>query len=370
MAEYIRVQGVKENICNCIDFYQGLTKVGLVGVKELRKSYLDMYLADYIQRCNETLEKRIEKKEEKKVSDTSVVSTPTKNTYEREESGIDLFRNMLSTPEEVEYEKHGVFIDEDTVIEKEESTPVKDEVEYINHGVFLEEVAVSTENTEVPVDEVTDTEYVDHGIYVEDIVTDNSEPEDEYEENYLEDDNEDEDSYDEEDEDGYEYEDYDETDDSTDYIEEKEDDTEEDDEEYVSSKSLRNKRVVDDYDDFEFLDYKDTTSAEEGVVEESKTVSTEEKVKPEAVKPELREIVEKPKVVSTEERVKSEAVKPEIREIIEKPKFQDYKNVRDFVKKNPGCSYSDVKEFFSMKEIQKALLNTKIVEKKNKLYVV
>ena len=361
MAEYIRVQGVKENICNCIDFYQGLTKVGLVGVKELRKSYLDMYLADYIQRCNETLEKRTERKEEKKISNTPVVSTPTKNTFEEEESGIDLFRNMLSTPEEVEYLLHGVFIDGNTVIEKEESTPVKDEVEYTNHGVFLEEVAVSTENTEVPVDEVTDTEYVDHGIYIEDIVTDNSEPEDEYEENYSEDDNED-----EEDEDGYEYEDYDETDDSTDYIEEKdEDDTEEDDEEYVSSKSLRNKRVVNDYDDFEFLDYKDTTSAEEKVVEESKTVSTEEKVKPE-----IREVVEKPKTVSAEERVKPEAVKSEIGEIIEKPKFQDYKNVRDFVKKNPGCSYSDVKEFFSMKEIQKALLNTKIVEKKNKLYVV
>lgn len=347
MAEYIKVQGVKDNICNCIDFYQGLTKVGLVGVKELRKSYLDMYLADYIQRCDETLKKRTKKKEEKKVSDTPVVSTPIKNTFEEEESGIDLFRNILSTPEDVEYSSNGVFIDENTAIEKEESTPVRDEVEYTNHGVFLEEVAVLTENIEVPVDEITDTEYVDHGIYVEDIVTDNSEPEDEYEEGYSEDDNVDEDSYeDEEDEDGYEYEDYDETDDSTDYIEEKEeDDTEEDDEEYVSSKSLRNKRVVNDYDDFEFLDYKDTTSAKDEVVEESKAVSTEERVKP-------------------------EVIKPEIRETVEKSKFQDYKNVRDFVKKNPGCSYSDVKEFFSMKEIQKALLNTKIVEKKNKLYVV
>lgn len=358
MAEYIRVQGVKENICNCIDFYQGLTKVGLVGVKELRKSYLDMYLADYIQRCNETLEKRTERKEEQKVSDTPEVSTPIKNTFEEKESGIDLFRNMLSTPEEVVYENHGVFVDENTAIEKEESIPVKDEVEYTNHGVFLEEVAVPAENIEASVDEITDTEYVDHGIYVEDIITGNSEPEDEYEEDYSEDDNEDEDSYeDEEDEDGYEYEDYDETDDSTDYIEEKdEDDTEEDDEEYVSSKSLRNKRVVNDYDDFEFLDYKDTTSTKEKVVEEFKAVSTEERAKPEEI--------------STEERVKPEVVKPEIKEIIEKPKFQDYKNVRDFVKKNPGCSYSDVKEFFSMKEIQKALLNTKIVEKKNKLYVV
>lgn len=344
MAEYIKVQGVKDNICNCIDFYQGLTKVGLVGVKELRKSYLDMYLADYIQRCDETLKKRTKKKEEKKVADVPAVNTSIKNTFEEKESGIDLFRDMLSTPEEVTYEKHGVFIDENTVTGKEESTPVKSEVEYSSHGVFLEEVDVPTETVEAPINEVTDIEYKDHGIYVEDIVTDNLEFEDEYEEDeedYSEDDSEDED---EEDEDGYDYEDYDETDDSVDYVEEekKEDDTEEDDEEYVSSKSLRENKVI---DDFEFLDYKEDTSTKDEVAEEFK-------------------------VVPSVERVKPEVVKPVIRETVEKPKFQDYKNVRDFVKKNPGCSYSDVKEFFSMKEIQKALLNTKIVEKKNKLYVV
>jgi hypothetical protein len=345
MAEYIKVQGVKDNICNCIDFYQGLTKVGLVGVKELRKSYLDMYLADYIQRCDETLKKRTKKKEEKKVADAPAVNTSIKNTFGEEESGIDLFRNMLSTPEEVTYENHGVFIDENTVSEKEESIPVKSEVEYSSHGVFLEEVDVPTETVEAPTVEVTDIEYEDHGIYVEDIVTDNLESEDEYEED--EDDYSKDDSGDEEDEDGYEYEDYDETDDSADYVEEEkeEDVTEEDDEEYVSSKSLREKKVIDDFDDFEFLDYKEDTFTKDEVVKESMPVSPIEKVKP-------------------------EAEKPEIRETVEKPKFQDYKNVRDFVKKNPGCSYSDVKEFFSMKEIQKALLNTKIVEKKNKLYVV
>ena len=344
MAEYIKVQGVKDNICNCIDFYQGLTKVGLVGVKELRKSYLDMYLADYIQRCDETLKKRTKKKEEKKVADAPAVNTSIKNTFGEEESGIDLFRNMLSTSEEVTYENHGVFIDENTVSEKEESIPVKSEVEYSSHGVFLEEVDVPTETVEASTDEVTDIEYEDHGIYVEDIVTNNLESEDEYEEDeddYSKDDSEDED---EEDEDGYEYEDYDETDDSADYAEEEEeeDNTEEDDDKYVSSKSLREKKVI---DDFEFLDYKEDTSTKDEVAEESMSVSPIEKVKP-------------------------EVIKPEIRETVEKPKFQDYKNVRDFVKKNPGCSYSDVKEFFSMKEIQKALLNTKIVEKKNKLYVV
>lgn len=341
MAEYIKVQGVKDNICNCIDFYQGLTKVGLVGVKELRKSYLDMYLADYIQRCDETLKKRTKKKEEKKVADTPAINTSIKNSFGEEESGIDLFRDMLSTPEEVTYENHGVFIDENTVTGKEESTPVKSEVEYSSHGVFLEEVDVPTETVEAPTDEVTDIEYEDHGIYVEDIVTNISESEDEYEEDeedYSEDDFEDED----EDEDGYDYEDYDETDVSDDYVEEEkeEDDTEEDDEEYVSSKSLRENKVIDDFDDFEFLDYKEDTSTKDEVAEEFKVVPSVEKVK------------------------------PVIRETVEKPKFQDYKNVRDFVKKNPGCSYSDVKEFFSMKEIQKALLNTKIVEKKNKLYVV
>ena len=53
-----------------------------------------------------------------------------------------------------------------------------------------------------------------------------------------------------------------------------------------------------------------------------------------------------------------------------KEKKLEYKNVREYVKYNPGCTVSEVKEYFSIKEIKKALIGSKIVEKKNKLYVV
>ena len=66
--------------------------------------------------------------------------------------------------------------------------------------------------------------------------------------------------------------------------------------------------------------------------------------------------------VTSKEVVSSKPDKP-----VEK---KDYKNVREYVKCNPGCSISDVKQYFSIKDIQKALMGAKIVEKKNKLYVI
>ena len=51
-------------------------------------------------------------------------------------------------------------------------------------------------------------------------------------------------------------------------------------------------------------------------------------------------------------------------------KKESYMSVRDFVKKNRGCTVDDAKKYFSSKDIKKALMSSKIVEKKGKLYVV
>lgn len=48
----------------------------------------------------------------------------------------------------------------------------------------------------------------------------------------------------------------------------------------------------------------------------------------------------------------------------------NYPNVRAFVKGNPGCTSSDVLKYFSANELKKALLSSKVVTKKGKLYVV
>lgn len=366
MAEYIRVQGDKENICNCIDFYQGLTKVGLMGVKELRKSYLDMYLDDYIQRCKDTLQKRKNKIE----VDKAVSEESNKN--------MDIFRSMVNTPEEG--------ISSHTIENKEEIESVPHEVilnpmedktniDYVKNGVFLEDLVLPDKELEevLPDKEVEEVsteeiEWVSHGVYVEDLKSGVAE-EDAQEEEVLEDSDEVEDStsYDFEDSD-----DSDEVEDSTSYdFEEEDDDSDEvedndnttpydsedddSDEEFISFKdSFGSVPDDDDDDDFVFMDYQNSDDTRvKNANEEQKTSRVEI--------PRVKDRV----IDNTEEKGFAES------NVVEnKPKVYDYKNVRDFVKKNPGCSYSDVKECFSMKEIQKALLTTKIVEKKNKLYVV
>lgn len=387
MAEYIRVQGDKENICNCIDFYQGLTKVGLMGVKELRKSYLDMYLDDYIQRCKDTLQKRKNKIE----VDKAVSEESNKN--------MDIFRSMVNTPEggisshtienkeEIESVPHEVILN-----------PMEDKtnIDYVKNGVFLEDLVLPDKELEevLPDKEVEEVsteeeiEWVSHGVYVEDLKSGVAE-EDAQEEEVLEDSDEVEDStpYDFEDSDdsdeveenddstSYDFEeddDSDEVEDSTSYdFEEEDDDSDEvedndnttpydsedddSDEEFISFKdSFGSVPEDDDDDDFVFMDYQNSDDTRvKNANEEQKTSRVEI--------PRVKDRV----IDNTEEKGFAES------NVVEnKPKVYDYKNVRDFVKKNPGCSYSDVKECFSMKEIQKALLTTKIVEKKNKLYVV
>lgn len=382
MAEYIRVQGDKENVCNCIDFYQGLTKVGLMGVKELRKSYLDMYLDDYIQRCKDTLQKRKNKIE----VDKAVSEESNKN--------MDIFRSMVNTPEED--------ISSHTIENKEEIESVPHEVilnpmedktniDYVKNGVFLEDLVLPDKEVE-EVSTEEEIERVSHGVYVEDLKSGVVEK-DAQEEEVLEDSDEVEDStpydfedsddsdevedltqYDfEEDDDSDEVEDSDEVGDSTSYDFEEDDDgsdevedndnstsyddSEDDDsdEEFISFKdSFGSVPEDDDDDDFVFMDYQNS--------DDTRVKNTNEEQKTSRVEiPRVKDRV----IDNTEEKGFAES------NVVEnKPKVYDYKNVRDFVKKNPGCSYSDVKECFSMKEIQKALLTTKIVEKKNKLYVV
>jgi hypothetical protein len=391
VAEYIRVQGDKENICNCIDFYQGLTKVGLMGVKELRKSYLDMYLSDYVQRCKDTLQKRKNKIE----VDKAVSEETNKN--------MDIFRSMVNTPEEgissppienkeeIERVPHGVILN-----------PIEDEsdIDYVKNGVFLEDLILPNSKSE-RVSTEEEIERVPHGVYVEDLKSgvdvggvqeegvfedsDEEEDNDSSTQFDFEDDDSDEDFDEVEDSDNsaeFDFGDSDEVEDST-QPDFEDDDSDEDsdedsddvedndnptkfdfedgnsDEEFISFKdSFGSVPEEDDDDDFVFVDYQNSDDTRlKNVNEEQDILRSERQDEKSRVKDRI--------IDNAEETGFAES------NVVEnKPKVYDYKNVRDFVKKNPGCSYSDVKECFSMKEIQKALLTTKIVEKKNKLYVV
>ena len=65
-------------------------------------------------------------------------------------------------------------------------------------------------------------------------------------------------------------------------------------------------------------------------------------------------------------QVKREKVKTE--KTVETDKT--YKSVRDYVKQNSGCERSDILKYFSKRDIEKALMSAKIVQKKKKYYAV
>ena len=54
----------------------------------------------------------------------------------------------------------------------------------------------------------------------------------------------------------------------------------------------------------------------------------------------------------------------------EPEKTEVYKSVRDYVKRNPGCVLNDLLGYFSQKEVQRALMAAKVVQRKKKFYVV
>lgn len=81
--------------------------------------------------------------------------------------------------------------------------------------------------------------------------------------------------------------------------------------------------------------------------------------------------VTKPNVSSEKELVKpkGQPYKPVLK-VTSEEKQVSYASVRDFVKKNQGSSKEDVLKHFSANDIKKALLSSKIVERKGKLYTV
>lgn len=306
--EFIGVQGTKEDIVSCIDFYQKLSVVGSVSIEDLRKSSIDMYLSDY--------KSRLDRK--KKVS--------------------------KQTSSDVNYVPNGFYFDSEVVsVDKT----------YVNHGVIFEDLDKGDITKGVILEDITNiapVNYVSHGVIFEEVV------EDFYEFDY-DDDEDDYDSYQEEDV----------------YDDENEVSDDEDFESLFADEDEENfgDELDTDGDDFESLFSDDD---EEEFVE-VKQVEKEE-VKPQTLnnnprrrfgrRLDVEEVATVPMVEKPKESVPVKAVQ----EVPMVEKVESYKDVRDFVKRNPGCTVTDVKKFFSQKEIQKALIGAKIVEKRQKLYIV
>lgn len=364
MCELIGIQGTLDSVFNCIDFYQNLSVVGNVSISDLRKSYIDMYFADYKDRVDR-----------KKKS----TCFKNKDNVEYVEHGIILDNEGLKSEcetknvahedscKDVEYQLHGVFLDD-----VETPKHFDEDIVYVQNGIFLDDNELQS----------IDVSYVEHGIILEepdkvindgfiDVDGDEIKDSDYYEESEYSD----EEDFEYSDEEDFEY-------------------SDEEDSEYSNEEDFdyeENDNEESDYDDFVFEDYNsedsvtnssaellnDNTSDKEYTEDLDDSLFSDD-LFPDDTEEELFSSVEpleeiedfqKPIIKSKAVEDKKDTQKPVIQPKVAEVK-KDYKNVREFVKYNPGCTVADAKGYFSAKDIQKALLSAKIVEKKNKLYVV
>lgn len=352
MCELIGIQGTLDSVFNCIDFYQNLSVVGNVSIDDLRKSYIDMYFADYKDRVDRKKKSTYFKNKDNVEYVTHGIILDDVGLKSEDETKNVVPENSYR---DVEYQSHGVFLDD-----VETPKHLDEDVVYVQNGIFLDD----NESQSI------DVSYVEHGIILE-------EPDKVI-------------SYDSANVDDGEIED-------SDYYEESEYSDEEDSEysneedfEYEESDYEENDTEESDYEDFVFEDYNNEGSVSNSSAELSHITSdegytedlddslfsddlfpddTEEELFSSAEPLEETEDIQKPIIKSKVVEDKGDTQKPVIQPKVVEDK-KDYKNVREFVKYNPGCTVADAKGYFSAKDIQKALLSAKIVEKKNKLYVV
>lgn len=352
MCELIGIQGTLDSVFNCIDFYQNLSVVGNVSISDLRKSYIDMYFADYKDRVDRKKKSTYFKNKDNAEYVTHGIMLDDVGLKSEDETKNVVPENSYR---DVDYQSHGVFLDD-----VETPKHSDEDVVYVQNGIFLDD----NESQSI------DVSYVEHGIILE-------EPDKVI-------------SYDSTNVDDGEIED-------SDYYEESEYSDEEDSEysneedfEYEESDYEENDTEESDYEDFVFEDYNNEGSVSNSSAELSNIASdkgytedlddslfsddlfpddTEEELFSSAEPLEETEDIQKPIIKSKVVEDKRDTQKPVIQPRVDEGK-KDYKNVREFVKYNPGCTVADAKGYFSAKDIQKALLSAKIVEKKNKLYVV
>lgn len=361
MCELIGIQGTLDSVFNCIDFYQNLSVVGNVSIDDLRKSYIDMYFADYKDRVDRKKKSTYFKNKDNVEYVTHGIILDDVGLKSEDETKNVVPENSYR---DVEYQFHGVFLDD-----VETPKHLDEDVVYVQNGIFLDD----NESQSI------DVSYVEHGIILEEpdkVIS--------YDSTNVDDGEiEDSDYYEESeysDEEDFEYSD-----------EEDSEYSNEEDFEYEESDYEENDTKESDYEDFVFEDYNSdegsvsnssselsNITSEEGYTEDLDDSlfsddlfpdDTEEELFSSAEPLEETGDIQKPIIKSKVVEDKRDTQKPVIQPRVDEGK-KDYKNVREFVKYNPGCTVADAKGYFSAKDIQKALLSAKIVEKKNKLYVV
>ncbi len=406
MGETIKIQGNLEDIFDCVNFYQNLSVVGSVSIEELKKSYIDMYLTEYRENFHEgrkqILEKRKKSLDIRNTNNTVEVvsSVPATNEVEEASHGNILGEVSGEVSNSFEEVEHGVILDEVSVEEVNEfkTVPNKENFEEVEHGIMLDDIISEDTFQEVGLDTTSNVvensknnfEEVKHGIILDDAMSEETVSSKETEGTN-----------------------------DTEKVEEGKDNSFDDfvwedelklneikDEEISQKESIeedieyRSKSRRERFGEKISLEDLDEDIDEEGYSKENKPHSSRFKDYEERDK--YRESEKdyferehnrdrryshndrynnrkdrrdkeqdfKNQEPEREEKRRVKSYSSIIDENIGERPTLEYKNVRDYVKKHSGCSINDVCQYFSKKDVNKALMNVKIVKKKNKLYVV
>ena len=396
MADTIEIRGTFDDVCSCIDFYQNMSTVGLLSIDDLRKSYISTYLEDYkvrFERVKRLKAKRDVEGEVKAVEDDRdsedwiemipVSDGKTATDDNKVKRGIDVKSNQTvngGADSEVPAVRDG----SDTKIERNSTDSEASNKLRMTAASFFsnlkkaaleEKKRVESQSTGTDDIEISPEQYVPNGIMIEDYVAEGtgkdgaqSTTEELIKENdWVED---------------------------VQYVKNGtmiEDvpplpEAEEDDEGRVSETGKNSTNSVEeatnDTDTVEVskqvpaLCYVPNGVILEDVVERvpQTEVYYEDKIDSRSnvetsdtgkIKTDTNSRTVKNRETKRNQ-VKREKVKTE--KTVETDKT--YKSVRDYVKQNSGCERSDILKYFSKRDIEKALMSAKIVQKKKKYYAV
>ena len=396
MADTIEIRGTFDDVCSCIDFYQNMSTVGLLSIDDLRKSYISTYLEDYkvrFERVKRLKAKRDAEGEVKAVEDDRdsedwiemipVSDGKTATDDNKVKRGIDVKSNQTvngGADSEVPAVRDG----SDTKIERNSTDSEASNKLRMTAASFFsnlkkaaleEKKRVESQSTGTDDIEINPEQYVPNGIMIEDYVAEGtgkdgaqSTTEELIKENaWVED---------------------------VQYVKNGtmiEDvpplpEAEEDDEGRVSETGKNSTNSVEeatnDTDTVEVskqvpaLCYVPNGVILEDVVERvpQTEVYYEDKIDSRSnvetsdtgkIKTDTNSRTVKNRETKRNQ-VKREKVKTE--KTVETDKT--YKSVRDYVKQNSGCERSDILKYFSKRDIEKALMSAKIVQKKKKYYAV
>lgn len=402
MADTIEIRGTFDDVCSCIDFYQNMSTVGLLSIDDLRKSYISTYLEDYkvrFERVKRLKAKRDVEGEVKAVEDDRdsedwiemipVSDGKTATDDNKVKRGIDVESNQTvngGADSEVPAVRDG----SDTKIERNSTDSEASNKLRMTAASFFsnlkkaaleEKKRVESQSTGTDDIEISPEQYVPNGIMIEDYIAEGIDTVKSVEQPAVEEPVK-------KPTEGYDWvEDVQYVKNGT-MIEDVPPlpEAEEDDEGRVSETGKNSTNSVEeatnDTDTVEVskqvpaLCYVPNGVILEDVVERvpQTEVYYEDKIDSrsnvetsdtEKIKTDTNSRTVK-NGETKRNQVKREKVKTE--KTVETDKT--YKSVRDYVKQNSGCERSDILKYFSKRDIEKALMSAKIVQKKKKYYAV